>query len=189
MAFRNRRREKEQPLVQPEEKKILNVDASMQGSLTFRDPVNLRINGKFEGILDTKGNLTIGENAQVQADIVGENIEICGKVSGNVVASNRLSLTLTAHLVGNIQTPRLSVAEGAILQGKCEMKAKETKISRSTIQEMLMTVEELAKYLEVDAASILDWAKQGRIPAQKEGSSWRFDRTKVDSWIASEKIK
>ena len=189
MAFRNRRREKEEPTVQPEEKKILNVDASMQGSLTFGDPVNLRINGKFEGTLNTKGSLSIGENAQVQADIIGENIEVCGRVFGNVVASNRLSLTQTAHLIGNIQTPRLNVVEGAILQGKCEMKAKDAKISRSTVQEMLMTVEELAKYLEVDSASVLDWAKQGRIPAQKEGSSWKFDRTKVDSWIASEKIK
>ena len=176
-------------MVQPEKEKILDVDASMQGTLAFRDAVNLRINGKFEGSLDTKGNLTIGENAQVQADIVGESIEICGKVSGDVIATNYLSLTKTAHLLGNIQTPRLSVAEGAILQGKCDMKTKETKISRSTVQEMLMTVEELAKYLEVDAGSVLDWAKQGRIPAQKEGSSWRFDRTKVDSWIASEKIK
>ncbi len=189
MVFRDRKKEKERSNVLPEQEKILDVDASMQGSLTFRDPVNLRINGKFEGTLDTKGNLTIGESAQVQADIVGEGVEICGKVSGDVVATSRLSLTKTAYLVGNIQTPRLSVAEGAVLQGKCEMKAKEAKVNRSTIQEMLMTVEELAKYLEVDAASILDWAKQGRIPAQKEGSSWRFDRTKVDSWIASEKIK
>ena len=31
------------------EEKILDVDAAMQGSLTFKDPVNLRINGKFEG--------------------------------------------------------------------------------------------------------------------------------------------
>ncbi len=67
MAFRNRRREKEQPTEVVEQKKILDVDASMQGSLTFRDPVNLRINGKFEGSLDTKGELTVGENAHIQA--------------------------------------------------------------------------------------------------------------------------
>jgi len=40
--------------------KILDVDASMQGTLAFKDPVNLRINGKFDGKLDTKGSLTIG---------------------------------------------------------------------------------------------------------------------------------
>ncbi len=187
MVFRSRR--KEEPVVKVAEEKILNMDASMQGSLTFSDPVNLRINGKFEGSLNTKGNLTIGENAEVRADIVGEGIVISGKVFGNVVASNSFSLTQTAHLEGDIRTPRLSVAEGAIFQGRCKMDAKEAKVSRATIQEAAMTVEELAKYLEVDATSILDWAQKGRIPAQKEGSSWKFDRTKVDAWIASEKIK
>lgn len=189
MAFRSRRKEKEQLLMKTEEDKILDVDASMQGSLTFRDPVNLRINGKFEGSLDTKGNLTIGENAEVHANIVGEYIVISGKVIGNVVAANRLSLTSTAHLVGDIRTPRLSVSEGAVLQGKCEMQAEEAKVSRSTMQQTLMTVEELAKYLEIDTASILDWAKAGKIPAQREGDTWRFDRAKVDLWISSEKIK
>ena len=189
MAFRSRSREKEQPREVVEQKKILDVDASMQGSLTFRDPVNLRINGKFEGSLDTKGQLTVGENAHVQASIVGEKIIVSGKVFGNVVASDSLSLTQTAHLIGDIRTPILSIAEGALLQGKCQMQVKEAKISRSTMQQTLMTVEELAKYLEVDDASILDWAKTGKIPSEREGNGWKFDRAKVDVWIASEKIK
>ena len=189
MAFRSRRKEKEGPVANIEEKKVLDVDASMQGSLIFRDAVNLRINGKFEGTLDTKGNLTIGENARVQANIVGEHIEVCGRVTGNVVATNSLSLSRNAHLVGDIRTSKLSIAEGAIFEGKCQMELKESKPGRSTVQQALMTVEELAKYLEVDAGSILDWAKAGKIPTQREGSSWRFDRAKVDVWIASEKIK
>ena len=63
------------------EKKILDVDASMQGTLTFKDPVNLRINGDFEGKLDTKGILTISANAFVRADINGDEIVISGKVT------------------------------------------------------------------------------------------------------------
>ncbi|MBL7130184.1 MAG: polymer-forming cytoskeletal protein [Candidatus Omnitrophica bacterium] len=179
---------KEEPAVKVEEK-VLDVDASMQGSLTFKDPVNLRINGKFEGSLDTKGSLTIGENAQVRASIVGEDIVICGKVFGNVTSSSSLNLSRSAHLTGDIRTPRLSIDEGAIFQGKCQMDAKDAKVSRSTVQEMLMTVEELAKYLEVDSNSVLDWAQKGRIPAEKQGNGWKFDRVKVDAWIASEKIK
>lgn len=187
MAFRNKKKEESTPL--PVQDKVLDVDASMQGTLTFRDPVNLRINGKFEGNLDTKGNLTVGENAQIQADIMGENIVIAGRVNGNVVASSSLSLSRTAHLVGNIRTPSLSVTSGAIIQGKCDMPAKEAKVSRATMQSTLLSVEELAKYLEVDDSSILDWAKSGRIPARKDGSDWKFERNKIDSWIASEKIK
>ena len=50
-----------------EVEKTLDVDASMQGSLIFKDPVNLKINGRFEGTLNTKGNLMIGEHATVNA--------------------------------------------------------------------------------------------------------------------------
>jgi len=189
MAFRNRRKEKEQPLVKVEKEKTLDVDASMQGSLTFRDPVNLRINGKFEGSLNTKGSLTVGESAQVEANIIGEDVKICGKVSGNVTVTNKLSISRTAHLIGDIRTPSLSIDEGAVFEGKCQMDDKEAKFGRSTIQQTLMTVEELAKYLEVDTASVSDWAKTGKIPAEKQGNSWKFDRAKVDVWIASEKIK
>ena len=188
MAFRTKRKEDEQ-LVKAGETKILDVDASMQGSLTFRDPVNLRINGSFEGSLDTKGNLTVGENAQVQANIIGENIVISGKVFGNVTATTNLCLTASAFLLGSIKTPKLSVQEGATFQGKCEMQAKDTKVAQATVQQALMSVDELAKYLEVDIDSVEDWAKSGRIPAQKEGSTWKFDRGRIDTWIASEKIK
>jgi len=51
------------------EEKTLDVDVAMQGTLTFKDPVNLRINGKFEGNLDIRGNLTIGPTAVINADI------------------------------------------------------------------------------------------------------------------------
>ena len=65
-----------------EDEKFLDVNAAMQGSLAFSDPVNLRINGKFEGNLTTRGNLIIGSNADVKADIVGENITVGGKSKG-----------------------------------------------------------------------------------------------------------
>ena len=38
---------------QEPEEKILDVNATMQGTMIFKDPVNLRINGEFEGKLDT----------------------------------------------------------------------------------------------------------------------------------------
>ena len=56
-----RAKDKKQP--NDSQGKILDVDASMQGTLSFKDPVNLRINGRFEGRLITKGTLTIGDRA------------------------------------------------------------------------------------------------------------------------------
>jgi excisionase family DNA binding protein len=159
------------------EEKILDVDAAVQGNLCFKDPVNLRINGKFEGVLETKGNLTIGPNAQVNADIVGENIVIAGKVKGKIIAREKLTLSSTAMVEGEVYPSKLSVDEGAILEGNCRMLKD------------FFNAEELTKYLEVDLNSVLEWANSGKIPAYKEANEWKFERKSVDAWIASGKLK
>lgn len=169
-----------------EEDRVLDVDASMQGSLAFKDPVNLRINGRFEGTLNTKGSLMISEHAVVSADIAGESIVIAGKVNGNISALRELKLIAPAVVVGDIRTPLLSVAEGAVFDGNCRMLSKE---ASSGASRTIMTPEELAKYLEVEAGMVLDWVSSGKLPGVREGSSWRFDRSKIDEWVAAGKIK
>ncbi len=158
------------------EEKILDVDAAMQGTLKFKEPVNLRINGKFEGNLETKGNLTIGQTAMVLADITGDNIIIGGKVKGKVTASEMLTLLPHAIVEGDIYPSRLNIAEGAILEGRCMM-----------LHDFLNT-EELARYLEIDLSSVMEWANSGKIPCLKEGENWKFERKAIDAWIASGKI-
>ena len=165
----------------------LEVDASMTGTLAFKDPVNLQINGHFEGTLQTKGNLLIGQKAQVKATITGETITIAGTIDGSVAATARLELQSTARVTGKVSTPRLVIQEGAVLHGNVEMSSQGSDASGSR---GWMTIEELAGYLEVDANTVMEWAKAGRLPAQQDNNgAWRFDRAKVEEWLAHEKIK
>ncbi|MFY9402055.1 MAG: polymer-forming cytoskeletal protein [Candidatus Omnitrophota bacterium] len=159
------------------ELKVLDVDASMQGTLSFKDPVNLRINGNFEGNLEAKGNLTIGQTAFVNANIIGDNIIIGGKVKGKVTAKERLTLLPSAVLEGDIYPVKLNIAEGAVFEGRCSM-----------LHDFL-NANELARYLEVDLNSIMEWANAGRVPGHKEGDEWKFERKAIDSWVASGKIE
>ncbi len=158
------------------EEKVLDVDASMQGTLTFKDAVNLRINGKFEGTLETKGNLTVGATAIVLADVIGDNIIIGGRVKGRITAKERLTILPSAIVEGDIFPAKLNIAEGAILEGRCCM-----------LHDFL-NAEELARYLEVDHSSIMEWANSGKVPGNKEGNDWKFERKAIDSWVASGKI-
>jgi excisionase family DNA binding protein len=167
-----------------EVEKVLDVDASMQGPLVFKDSVNLKISGTFEGVLNTKGNLMIGEEAVVNADITGESIIIAGKVNGNINALKELKLISPARVVGDIKSPLLSIAEGATFDGSCRMLA-----GAKGTEQALMTPEELAKYLEVDMNLVHEWANSGKLPGTKEGDSWKFDRSRIEEWVASGKIK
>lgn len=160
----------------PGEEKILDVDASMQGTLSFKDPVNLKINGNFEGTLETRGSLTITRSAEVKAKITGDTVIIAGKVTGDILARNKLVLQSPGVLRGNVSAARLSIEEGCIFEGTCRM------------SESVMDVKELSDYLEVDASSILNWVSAGKIPAIKDGQDWRFERKQIDEWIASGKM-
>lgn len=164
--------------------KVLDVDASMQGTLVFKDSVNLKINGRFEGVLNTKGNLMIGEQATVNADITGESIIIAGKVSGNVTALTSLKLIAPARVSGDIRTPLLSIAEGATFDGNSKMFTE----SKDYL-ENIMNAEDLAKYLEIDSNLVHEWASSGRLPGTRDGNAWKFERSKIDEWIAQGKIK
>jgi excisionase family DNA binding protein len=158
------------------EERIIDVDASMQGTLQFKDPVNLRINGKFEGSLETRGHLTIGPAAVVTADISGDTIVIAGKVKGKIVAFERLVLLQTAYVEGEVYPAKLSILEGGVLNGTCKVPSE------------FLGVEELSRYLEVDVHSINEWANQGKIPAVRDGSGWKFERKSVETWLTSGKV-
>jgi len=162
--------------------KILDVDASMQGTITFKDPVNLRINGSFEGKLDTRGVLAVGESAKIKANITGDKIIVAGKVTGNITAF--ASLTLASHAVvrGNIHTPVLSVLEGAVLDGEVLMSGAESELSDE------MTVTDVAHYLELEEHVVEEWVEKKKIPAIFQDGTWRVRRSELERWIQEERI-
>jgi len=108
--------------------------------------------------------------------------------TGDIIGSREVKIFAQARLIGNIQTPVLSVQPGAVLHGNCQMLTDASGEGQFVSGEFL-TAEELAKYLEVETQVVVDWAEKGRIPSVKEGDSVCFDRSKIDEWIAQEKIK
>jgi excisionase family DNA binding protein len=166
------------------EEKILDVDASMQGTITFKDPVNLRINGSFEGKLDTRGNLTIGENAKIRASIHGDRIIVAGKVKGDITATQSLSLIPPATVEGNITSPKLSIAEGALLEGQVAMLG----VKEGDAPDVHLTLKDVAHYLEVESRVVEEWARERKIPAQQENGEWIFKKSVVDRWIQQERV-
>lgn len=168
------------------EEKILDVDASMQGTISFKDPVNLRINGSFEGKLDARGNLTIGENAKVKANIHGDRIIIAGKVVGNIQAVQSVSVIAPAVIQGDIITPRLSVSEGSVIEGRINMLNVQ---QGGDAPDVHLTLKDVAQYLEVESKVVEDWAVKSKIPAQFVNGDWVFSKAAVDRWIQEENTR
>jgi cytoskeletal protein CcmA (bactofilin family) len=83
---------------------------------------DLTVDGRVEGRIDLKDhNLTIGPNGKVHADVHAKNITIVGEVTGNVVADEKVDLTDSGRLVGDIRSPRIAVSDGAQFKGSVDM--------------------------------------------------------------------
>ncbi len=51
------------------------------------------------------------------------------------------------------------------------------------MDDQILTVEEVSKYLKLHKATIYKMAMAGRIPASKVGKVWRFKRAKIEAWL------
>ena len=79
---------------------------------------HLTIEGEIDGTIEVGDkSLTIGPGASVKADLTAKTITISGSVTGNVKADERVDLRATAAVEGDIVTPRLLMADGAVIKG------------------------------------------------------------------------
>lgn len=119
---------------------------TLTGETSFQ--AMLRIDGHLVGtVTSDSGTLIVGTNGQVDANIVVSAAMINGVVNGDIVATEKIQLGRTARVVGNIQSPRLLIEDGAVFEGSCSMmKAREVVESRQTEAEAQQQAAELARY-------------------------------------------
>ena len=84
-------------------------------------PYDIRIDGAFEGKVQSKGRVVVGEKAHIQGDIICGNIDLWGKVEGNVFVKDTLALKEGCTVNGNLHVKRLSVELGSTFNGNCRM--------------------------------------------------------------------
>ncbi|MEK3687486.1 polymer-forming cytoskeletal protein [Paenibacillus sp. LMG 31459] len=82
---------------------------------------NLRIEGNFSGEILCQGTVTVGEQGTVHSSIKAQEVIIAGKVYGDVTANQKLIMTETGQLHGNIAAGALSIMEGSVLNGSVAM--------------------------------------------------------------------
>lgn len=84
---------------------------------------DLQVQGQVEGELTASGDIQVDQSANVKASMEGRNVTVHGQVQGNVTAKRRLSLAGGGAVVGDVRVARLSVEDGATLNGMVSMQA------------------------------------------------------------------
>jgi len=103
------RRREEMPLTVISEGDVLVGRLAMSG--------NGQVLGSFDGDVVCPGELLVGTEARVRADIEAYDLVIAGHVHGNVVVRGRLKITTTGRLEGDAHVGSLIVQEGGVHYG------------------------------------------------------------------------
>lgn len=82
---------------------------------------DIRIDGFFEGKIQSKGKVVIGENAQFIGDLFCGSADIWGKMEGNLVTGNMAGFKSKAHFNGALQCQRIFIEDGALFTGTCRI--------------------------------------------------------------------
>ena len=102
---------------------FIDKGSFIRGDLSFEE--TFRIDGRFEGKIRSGGELILGDDADVNAEMEVGRLSVNGKLKGSVQAAERVELLAGARVLGDISTPVLRIEEGAHFEGSCQM-GKET---------------------------------------------------------------
>lgn len=84
---------------------------------------SIRIDGVCEeGIIESVGNIVVGPQARVAADLIAENVSVSGAVTGRITASGRLEILSTGKVWGDVNVGSFLLDEDGYFKGKLAMK-------------------------------------------------------------------
>ena len=98
---------------------IIGQGVGVEGTLQTRG--DIQINGYFKGKLITEGDVVIGEQAEVAANINAQNVYVAGEVEGNIHAIDKLEILETGRVVGDVSSSALVIESGGMLKGNSTM--------------------------------------------------------------------
>jgi cytoskeletal protein CcmA (bactofilin family) len=75
-----------------------------------------------EGVIETLGNIVVGPQAKVAADLIAENVSVSGAVTGSIKASGRLEILSTGKVWGNVDVGSFLLDEEGYFRGNLAMK-------------------------------------------------------------------
>ncbi len=89
---------------------------------------SVRIDGICEGgVIETVGNVIVGPDAMVAADLVARNVSVSGAVTGKVRASGRLEILSTGRVWGDVEVGSFLLDEEGYFRGQMVMKEEPAK--------------------------------------------------------------
>ena len=81
----------------------------------------LVVQGTIRGKVALSESMFVENSATVEADVEAEAVEVSGVLTGNVEANSRVEIKADGKMVGDVKSPRILIADGALFKGSIDM--------------------------------------------------------------------
>lgn len=99
---------------------VIGATVKVKGEVSGDE--NLLIEGNVVGSVALKGHdLTIGQKGTVEADLTAKTVKVEGQVTGDIRGEEKVIITQTGKVRGNITAPRVTLEDGAKFKGAIDM--------------------------------------------------------------------
>lgn len=102
---------------------FLAEGTEIKGEIRFKDV--LRVDGKISGKIESEGELVVGENGEIDAEVQVGTLSVSGKVAGNMKVREKVEIHSKGRISGEltVEKPNLVIHEGAVFEGDVNMNA------------------------------------------------------------------
>ena len=104
----------------------------------FVSESDFRIDGTFEGSIETKGKVVIGEKGSINGTMVCSSADIAGNFTGTIQVKDLLSVEPTGSVEGDVTISKLIVESGAIFNAKSSMKGEKERCLKQGMDEYVL---------------------------------------------------
>lgn len=88
---------------------------------------SLKIEGRIEGrSVQCSDEVEVAESGQVTANIMAKVVKVSGTVSGDIGGTEKVLISRTGRVQGNIIAPRVQLEDGALFRGSIDMNPAES---------------------------------------------------------------
>jgi cytoskeletal protein CcmA (bactofilin family) len=98
---------------------LIGANTVFEGSI--HSDYSVCVEGSIRGRIEAKGEVVVGRQGKVEADIYADSVVVGGQIIGNINARSRLEITTTGRVTGDIEATTITVAEGGVVDGSFKM--------------------------------------------------------------------
>ena len=107
---------------------IIGPGTRLEGTLTAKS--SIRVDGEIQGKVITPGEVYIGEEGRVEADVEAGSLIVAGLLAGSTEVKGRFEIKQGGTLRGDLRADKVVMEEGSVFEGRCSMSREEGEKSK-----------------------------------------------------------